>query len=149
MRLEFEQLARDAVRQLARGMRRSQSIRNFGFQLVEAAPGRAVVRMRVRPRHLQVHGVVHGGVLAALADTAAGLANYLLLPQGTRIATIEMKINYLERVEKGTLLAEARVLRGGRKFSVAQCDVRDTQKRLVATSLLTFSISSAGSRSRS
>ncbi len=148
MRLQFERLAHDAVKQLARGMHRSQSVRNFGFDLVDAAPGRAVVRMRVRSRHKQINGVVHGGVVAALADTAAGLATYLVVPRGTRVATIEMKINYLEGVERGTLVAEARVLRRGRNFSVAHCDVRDTGNRLVATSLLTFSISSRSSKAK-
>ena len=63
--------------------------------------------MRVNESHLQVHGVVHGGVLAALADTAGGLATYMACPPGTRVATIEMKINYLEAVEGGSVTAEA------------------------------------------
>ena len=140
MRLQFEQLARTAQRELARGLRASRSVRLFGFELDAVEPGRAVVGMKVRAQHKQVHGVVHGGILAGLADTAAGLAIYSALPRGTRLATIEMKINYLEPVHQGRLLAEARLLRKGRNLAVAACDVRDTHSRLVATALLTFSI---------
>jgi len=131
-----------AQSEFARRLRESNSGRLFGFQLEVAEPGRAVVLLRVRSKHRQVHGVVHGGILAALADTAAGVACYMLLPRGTRLATIEMKINYLEPVEKGTILAEARVLRKGRTTAVAECDVRDTTGLLVAKALLTFSIGS-------
>lgn len=134
-----------AESEFARRLRESNSGRLFGFQLEVAEPGRAVVLLRVRSKHRQVHGVVHGGILAALADTAAGVACYMLLPRGTHLATIEMKINYLEPVEKGTILAEARVLRKGRTTAVAECDVRDTAGLLVAKALLTFSI---GSRER-
>ena len=140
MRTQLSKLARLAESEFARRIRDSNSGRLFGFQLESAEPGRAVILMRVRPKHRQVHGVVHGGILAALADTAAGVACYMLLPHGTRLATIEMKINYLEPVEKGTILAEARVLRKGRTTAVAECDVRDTSGLLVAKALLTFSI---------
>src|SRR5574341_234666 len=140
MKTQLSKLARMAESEFARRIRESNSGRLFGFQLDSAEPGRAVIRMRVRPKHRQVHGVVHGGILAALADTAAGVACYMLLPRGTRLATIEMKINYLEPVEKGTILAEARVLRKGRTTAVAECDIRDTSALLVAKALLTFSI---------
>ena len=145
MRTPLSKLVRLAESEFARRLRESNSGRLFGFQLEVAEPGRAVVLLRVRSKHRQVHGVVHGGILAALADTAAGVACYMLLPRGTRLATIEMKINYLEPVEKGTILAEARVLRKGRTTAVAECDVRDTSGLLVAKALLTFSI---GSRER-
>jgi len=129
-----------AQHEFARRLRQSNAGRLFGFELEAAEPGRAVILMRVRPKHRQVHGVVHGGILAALADTAAGVACYMALPRGTRLATIEMKINYLEAVEKGVLRAEARVLRCGKTTAVAECDIRDADVRLVAKALMTFSI---------
>jgi acyl-CoA thioesterase len=143
MRLRFAQLARHAVHELGRRLRSSNTSRLFGFALEAAEPGRAVVTMRVQPRHIQVHGVVHGGVLAALADTAAALAAYLALPRGTRLATVELKINFLEPVEKGRLLAEGRLLRKGKNLAVAECDIRDAASRLIAKALLTYAISRA------
>lgn len=143
MRLHLEEMAHRAERELARRLHATQAARLFGFSLEAAEPGRAVLRMRVRPKHMQVHGVVHGGILAALADTVGALGLYLMLPRGTRLATIEMTINYLEGVAKGTLLAEGRVLRKGRSFAVSECDIRGENRRLVAKALMTYSIAAA------
>ena len=127
-----------AVAELQEKLRSSNTAKQFGFVLAEAEPGRVVLRMRVDQRHRQVHGAVHGGVLAALADTAGGLATYIALPRGKRVATIEMKINYLEAVEGGTVEAEARLIRRGRHVAVVDCEIRDHNRRLVGKALMTF-----------
>ena len=127
-------------REIAAAIRKTVAGRLFGFELIELEGGRATLRMRVRPKHIQIHGVVHGGIVAAMADTAAALAGYPLLPRGTQLATIEMKINYLEPLDRGEILAEGRVLRVGRNFVVAECEVRDAENRLAAKALLTFAI---------
>jgi len=119
----------------------SQTAKQFGFELALAERGRVVLRMPVDERHLQVHRVVHGGVLAALADTAGGLATYMAYPRGVRVATIEMKINYLEAIEDGTVEADGRVVRRGKHIAVVDCDVWDSDRRLVGKSLMTFFVS--------
>jgi uncharacterized protein (TIGR00369 family) len=131
-------MERVAAQQLRRRLKDNSTARQMGFTLVKATRGRVLLRMKVDARHLQVHGVVHGGVLAALADTAGGLASYMSCPLGTRVATVEMKINYLEGVERGTVTADAQVLRIGRHLAVVDCDVTDHARRLVAKALMTF-----------
>jgi uncharacterized protein (TIGR00369 family) len=143
MRLHFEQLAYSAERELARRLRASRPAKLFGFTLEAAEPGRALLKMRVRPRHIQMHGVVHGGILAALADTAGAMGLYLMLPRGTRLATLDLNISFLEPAQDGTLLAEGRLLRMGNNFAVAECEIRDTQRRLISKALITYSISPA------
>jgi len=138
MKRPTKAIARLAVAELKEKLRSSNTARQFGFVLAEAEPGRVVLRMRVDKRHMQVHGVVHGGVLAALADTAGGLATYIALPRVKRVATIEMKINYLEAVEGGTVEAEARLIRRGRHVAVVDCEIRDHDQRLVGKALMTF-----------
>ncbi|HVA72731.1 MAG TPA: PaaI family thioesterase [Candidatus Limnocylindrales bacterium] len=133
---------------LGRRFHFSNTARQFGFRLAGAAPGSAVLKMRVRARHKQIHGVVHGGVLASIADTAGGLATYLSLPPGSRTATVEMKINFLEPVHRGTIFAEARVLRLGKYLAVVECDVVDDHGKLVAKALMTFSVGPEKSRPR-
>jgi uncharacterized protein (TIGR00369 family) len=118
---------------------RKIGITNFlGFTLEEASRGRVVISLRVQNKLLQVHGVMHGGVIAVLADTAGGLASYMACPPGTRVATIEMKINYLEAISEGTVKAVAEVVRIGRHTSVVDCDITDSKKRLVGKALMTF-----------
>lgn len=127
-----------AAEELRRRLRENNTANQFGFALIVAKRGKVVLQMRVNKSHLQVHGVVHGGVLAALADTAGGLATYMACPPGTRVATIEMKINYLEAVEGGSVTAEAIVVRIGRHVAVVDCDVTDDKRRLVGKALMTF-----------
>lgn len=133
---------------LGRKFHFSNAARQYGFRLENAEAGRAKLRMKVQPRHMQIHGVVHGGVLASLADTAAGLAIYLALPRGSRAATVEMKINFLEPVQDGTVFAEARILRRGKYLAVLECDLTDDRRKMVGKALMTFSIGLAKGEKR-
>lgn len=126
-----------AAEELRARLEQSNTAKQFGFTLDTAERGHVILQMRVDERHKQVHGVVHGGVLAALADTAGGLATYMACPRGTRVATVEMKINYLEAVEKGIVRADAKVVRLGAHIAVVDCDVRDDH-RLVGKALMTY-----------
>ena len=126
-------------------LKKSGTVKQMGFTVEEAEPGRVLLKMLVKPHHKQVHGVVHGGVLAALADTAGGMATHTTGLDTPRSATIEMKINYLEAVDKGIIMAEGRVVRRGRHIAVVDCDVRD-DRRLVAKALMTFYVGPFGEK---
>ena len=131
-----------AERQIATGIKkRLRTInitRHLDFHLADASRGRVVITMRVTAKHLQAHKVVHGGILAALADSAGGLATYMAIAPGMRCATVEMKINFLEAVAKGKVTAVAEVVRIGRHLSVVDCDITDDSGRLVCKALMTF-----------
>ncbi len=120
-------------------MKESKSSELLGFDVESVHDGRAIFRLDVRPRHKQIHGVVHGGILAALADTAAAIAAYTVVPRGVELATLELKINYLEPVPGGRIKADARVLRGGRNFIVTECEIFNESGSMAAKALLTFS----------
>src|SRR5712664_4870724 len=119
-------------------MKESRSTELLGFEVESVHKGRAIFRLDVRPSHKQIHGVVHGGILAALADTTAAIAAYTAVPRGTEIVTVELKINYLEPVPGGRIKADGRVLRVGRNFVVAECEIFNEDGTLAAKALLTF-----------
>jgi uncharacterized protein (TIGR00369 family) len=121
-------------------LRHSNPVNHFEFQLVKTDRRRVVFRMPVLEKHKQIHRVVHGGVLATLADTAGGFASFLAAPAGSRVVTIEMKINFLEAVEHGEVRADARVLRLGKTTSVVDCELTDAGGRLVGKALMTFAV---------
>src|SRR5438445_10128366 len=121
-----------------RRMKESRSTELLGFDVESVHAGRAIFRLDVKPNHKQVHGVVHGGILGALAATTAAIAAYTTVPRGTEIATVELKINYLEPVPGGRIKADARVLRTGRNFVVAECEIVNEDGSLAAKALLTF-----------
>src|SRR6266853_1723906 len=85
-----------------------------------------------------VERLYEGGVIAALADTAAAIAAYTVAPKGVELATIELKINYLLPIAQGKVEAEGKVLRAGRNFIVVECDIRNAQGQLAAKALMTF-----------
>jgi uncharacterized protein (TIGR00369 family) len=119
-------------------MKESRSTELLGFEVESVHKGRAIFRLDVKPGHKQIHGVVHGGILAALADTTAAIAAYTMVPKGTEIATVELSINYLEPVPGGRIKADARVLRDGRNFVVTECEIFNEDGSLAAKALLTF-----------
>lgn len=124
--------------QVRKRMMKSSATQLLGFTLEAVEKGRAVLRMNVRERHRQLHGVVHGGILAALADNAAAVAAYTVIPRGRELATVELKINFLQPVGESHALAEGKVLRVGRNFIVAECEIRTSKGELAAKALLTF-----------
>jgi uncharacterized protein (TIGR00369 family) len=85
-------------------------------------------------------GVLHGGVLMALADSAGGVCAFLNLPAGATTATIESKTNFLGAVREGTVTARARPLHVGKRTIVIETDVVDASGRLVARTTQTQAV---------
>lgn len=111
----------------------------LGMRLVEASPGRTRIAMEPRADMLQVQDVVHGGVLATLADTTATWAVRKDLPAERSFTSIEFKLNFLApaRVDGGEIVAQARVEKMGRRVAVV--DTQVTQgATAVARGLFTY-----------
>jgi uncharacterized protein (TIGR00369 family) len=148
MRATASKITKEHLEFARNRMRKSRLPALLGFHIESLALGRAVLSMEVKKHHKQIHDVVHGGVLAALADTAAAIAVYTVVPQGTEIATIELKINYLSAVPGGKIKAEGKVLRAGRNFVVTECEVFNARGKLAAKALLTFGAAAGHSMER-
>lgn len=104
----------------------------IGFTMRSVEPGRAVIEMEADGRHANPMGTVHGGVLCDVADAAMGMAYAATLGDGETFTTLELKINFLKPVWTGKLVAEGRVVKGGRTVGLVECDVRDASGALVA-----------------
>ncbi len=133
-------LTKIELARLKERFRGSNPTRHFNVRLEKAWRGRVILSMPVQGRHKQILKTVHGGVLALLVDTAGGLAAFLAAPMDARVVTIEMKINFMEAVERGVLTADAIVLRQGRTVSVVDCSVTDEDDLLVSKALMTFAV---------
>ena len=78
-------------------------------------------------------GVLHGGVLMALADTTGAACAFLNLPEGASgTTTIESKTNFLRAVRDGHVDAKSTPLHVGRTVIVVDTELRDEHGRLVA-----------------
>ena len=123
----------DVMEQVMRDERPAPPIAALiGFSLASIEPGRAVVEFEATERHANPMGTLHGGILADIADAAMGMAYASRLEDGETFTTLELKINFTKPVWLGKLRAEGRVLAGGRSVGLVECDVRDTNDRLVA-----------------
>lgn len=111
-----------------------------GLKLEEARPGYAKMSLAAREEVKQTNGVIHGGALATLADTAVAFALSTLLPKDQKMTTIELKINYLEPIRDGKVIAEARILRKGKRIVVGEVDIFDENAQLAAKGLITYMI---------
>lgn len=94
---------------------------HVGLDVISAADGKAEVQLHADDRHLNPHGSVHGGALAALADAAMGTA-VATLTDG-RPVTIEMKVTYLEPGRPGLLLARATTRKPGRRITIVEAEI--------------------------
>ena len=89
----------------------------LGLEIKEAANGEAVLTLDYRVKHANGGGMMHGGALVALADTAVAMAIKSLLPEGTVFATTELSMKFDAPLNSGQVCACARVSRPeGRSF---------------------------------
>ncbi|HKS42675.1 MAG TPA: PaaI family thioesterase [Blastocatellia bacterium] len=112
--------------------------RLLGIEIDSIEPSRARLSVEVRQELLQLQGVMHGGAIASLIDTAVAFAIISVSEPQDRFTTVEMKVNYLSAIREGRAVADARLIRDGRRIIVADCDVFDSQGRLAAKGLLTY-----------
>jgi acyl-CoA thioesterase len=110
----------------------------LGLELGEMKPGEASLHLEVRDELRQNQGVVHGGAVASLIDTASAFAVVTQLEPNERVTTIDLTIHYLRPVTVGRMTATARTVRAGRRLFVLSVEVMDDQQRMVATAVTTY-----------
>ena len=105
---------------------------DLGIELVDARAEEVRARIPWSARLCTTGGVLHGGVLMSLADTAGAMCAFLNLPPGATTSTIESKTNFFRAVREGHVEAVARPLHVGRSTVVVQTDLLDASGRRVA-----------------
>jgi uncharacterized protein (TIGR00369 family) len=105
---------------------------DVGVSLEEASPDRVIAVLPWAPRLCTTGGVLHGGALMALADSAGALVAFLGLPDGATTATITSTTQMFRPVTAGTVRAVAAPLHRGRATVTVQTSMRDEAGKLVA-----------------
>jgi uncharacterized protein (TIGR00369 family) len=108
--------------------------RFLGLELCELKSGDVTVCLDVRDELKQNHGVVHGGAIASLIDTASAFVILTAIDENERVTTTDLTIHYLRPVTLGRMLARARIVRGGRRRFVVNVEV-ENDGRLAATAV--------------
>ncbi len=105
-------------------------------------PGEGTSRLELPAAEIthNLYGTVHGGVLAALIDSACGVALGTVMAQGETIVTVDLRINFIAPVKQGVLIAEGKVIHKGRNTGVAEATIRSEEGQLVAKGMTTHFI---------
>lgn len=113
----------------------------LGIRVQGYRPEQVELALDWAPRLCTSGGVLHGGIIMTLADSAAGVCAYLNLPPAAPgTATIEGKTNFLAAIRSGTATAVSRPLHVGSRTIVVETDVRAGDGRLAARTLQTQAV---------
>jgi uncharacterized protein (TIGR00369 family) len=114
-----------------------QSIMNLiGAELAVVEPGVVEISLPYRRDLTQQDGYLHAGIVTTIADSAAGYAAFTLMPAGSRVLSVEFKVNLLRPASGEQFLARAEVIKPGKTLTVVRADVfgiRASERTLVAT----------------
>jgi 1,4-dihydroxy-2-naphthoyl-CoA hydrolase len=102
------------------------------IDVVTNTPEEVRLKMAWREELCTTLGIMHGGAIMSLADTAGAMCAFLNLPEGAGTTTIESKTNFLRAVRSGTVEAVTRPLHAGRTIVVVETDVVDDAGKRVA-----------------
>lgn len=115
----------------------------LGIRLETAGPDETVAVLAWSDAHTTAGGLLHGGALMTLADTAGAVCAFLGLPPGARTATTQSGTHLLRAVSGSSgseVRATARPVHSGRTQIVVQTDVTDDRGRLVARTTQTQAV---------
>jgi uncharacterized protein (TIGR00369 family) len=127
-------------------LQNSEFYRWAGVELIDASPGLVEVAFEAGPHHLNLQGLVHGGILATLADTAMGFAVRTVLQPGRRHVTVQLGIEFLSPGRPGRIVAHGRSVKIGSQLGFAEADVTDPDGRLLAKAHSTLSVTTERKR---
>ncbi len=106
---------------------------HVGMKLTAARQDEVCGELIVAEHHCNGVGVLHGGVIMALADTLGAVGAFLNLPSGANTSTVESKTNFLRSAKLGeSIYASSRLVNKGRTLMLWQTEVRDSRQRLLA-----------------
>ncbi len=111
-----------------------------GLELISVGDGRAELAMDLRPHHFNPQGIVHGGIITAVADTAIGLALRSQLGAGLTHRTAQLNVHFLAKGEGNRLVGRGRAIHLGQRMGYGESEVIDGQGRLLARASGTFMV---------
>ncbi len=109
-------------------------------ETVEATAERVVLRLPVTWKTHQPMGLLHGGVSALLAESAASMGGFLASPPGKSVVGIELNASHLRGLSEGTLTATATPLRVGRSIQVWSIALTDDAGRAISSARCTLAV---------
>jgi uncharacterized protein (TIGR00369 family) len=108
----------------------------LGLELVKVTADEVEAEWTIDERHLQPHGVVHGGVYCSVIETCCSIGAQQAVPPGMMVVGVDNHTSFVRAVRDGRLLARATPLHIGRRAQLWECVILDASRRLIATGRL-------------
>jgi uncharacterized protein (TIGR00369 family) len=113
----------------------------YGLEVLSISDEEVSARVAVRDELKQPAGLVHGGVLASIAESITSIATYLAVHEDGRTAQgLSNQTSFLRPIVEGTIHAVARLRHRGRTTWVWEVEVSDDQQRLCALVRMTIAV---------
>jgi len=113
----------DLTTRIRRKLERQHFMRLIGANLTRIEPGRIEAELTLGQQHQQQRGYAHGGLVATMADLAAGFAAITLVPDHLGVVTADLRVSYLNPGIGTTMKAIGWVLKAGRKLHFCEAEV--------------------------
>jgi uncharacterized protein (TIGR00369 family) len=108
-------------------------VKHMGMRITHIAWGSAVFELEAAEYRLQPFGVVHGGNIATLIDSAAFWACFVAMgSDDDGLASVDLKLNYLAPARREALRCAARMIKEGKTLYYAEAEVQAGDGRLIA-----------------
>ncbi len=118
------------MERIRQSFERQGFMRTLGASLESVESGNVTISCAFDERMTQQHGLMHGGIVASLADVACGYAALTMMPADREVLTVEFKINFLKPAKTDRVIA---VGQSGRTLTVCEGTVFDaTRTRILA-----------------
>lgn len=126
-------------------LQRQEFMKHIGCQFTSVEPGYIEACIKIKRHHYQHDGIIHGGVIATIADVVAGFAVVTLLAEHQFTVTVDLMLSYLDVAYGNNLCAIGYVVRHGSTTSFARADIfivgpLQIERQLVAMAQATFAI---------
>ena len=95
-------------------------INTLNGKITHISPGELHIAAPFDERFTQQDGFLHAGIVTTLMDSACGYAAYTLMPDNSRVLTVEFKVNFLSPAQGERFRAEGRVVKSGNSISVCE-----------------------------
>jgi uncharacterized protein (TIGR00369 family) len=112
----------------------------LGVEIVSVSPDEVVLRVEVGPKVHQNFGILHGGVSALLAESAASIGGFLSVAPEHIVVGTELNCSHLRSMSQGILTAVATPFRKGRTVQVWGIELRDDEGRLICIARCTLQV---------
>jgi uncharacterized protein (TIGR00369 family) len=109
-----------------------------GLELVSVGDGQAELAMDLQPHHFNPQGIVHGGIITAVADTSIGLALRSNLRPGLTHRTAQLNVHFLAKGEGKRIIGRGRALHLGQRMGYGEAEVLDANGQLLGRATGTF-----------